>query len=91
MAREILHNLSMRVLTRRNFITTVGIPLLGAIKGRARAKDVAAIVTLYTHNSHADVIVSRIVQGFNLDGNPPFPNLKLVSLYMDQVAPKDMG
>jgi hypothetical protein len=57
----------------------------------SRPKNVAAIVTVYTHNSHADVIVSRILEGFNLDNQPPFPNLKLASLFMDQVGPKDKG
>jgi hypothetical protein len=53
------------------------------------AKKVAAIVTVYTHNSHADVIVSRLLQGFNLDNKDPRPNLKLVSLFTDQVPEGD--
>jgi len=77
---------------RRDFLHTLGLGFLAAPDIRnAPAKKVAAIVTVYTHNSHADVIVSRIMEGFNLQGEPPFPNLKVVSLYMDQLAPKDKG
>src|SRR5436190_3378904 len=81
----------MRVLNRRNFVATVAGPLIATIKRAARPKNVAAIVTIYTHNSHADVIVSKILQGFNLDNQPPYPALKLVSLYTDQTAPTDIG
>src|SRR5689334_6176642 len=51
-------------------------------------KNVAAIVTVYTHNSHADVIVSRLLQTDTLDGKGKDSPLKLVSLYTDQI-PKD--
>lgn len=57
----------------------------------ARAKRVAAIVTEYRHNSHADVIVSRLLQGYNLDFKPPFPRLQLASLYTDQVPESDLS
>lgn len=78
--------------TRRNFLRTVGLALAAAPKLRtASPKTVAAITTVYTYNSHADVIVGRLLEGFNLDGKAPFPNLKLASLYLDQIAPKDKG
>lgn len=55
----------------------------------APPKRIAAIVTEYRYNSHADVIVGRLVQGFMLNEKGPYPNLKLVSLYTDQVPPID--
>ena len=52
-------------------------------------KRIAAIVTEYRHNSHADVIVGRLVESHTLDGKGEFPNLKLVSLYTDQMPASD--
>ena len=48
------------------------------------AKNIAAIVTVYHHNSHADVILSRLLQTDTLDGKGKDSPLKLVSLYTDQ-------
>ena len=39
-------------------------------------KKVAAVVTEYRRHSHADVIVSKILEGFDHQGGPG-PNLQL--------------
>ncbi|HJT32052.1 MAG TPA: hypothetical protein VJ783_08345 [Pirellulales bacterium] len=52
-------------------------------------KNIAAVVTAYFHNSHADVIVSRLLEGYTLDGKGPRPALRLVSLYTDQTPAND--
>jgi hypothetical protein len=52
-------------------------------------KRIAAVVTEYRHNSHADVIVSRLLLTHTLDEKGEQPNLKLVSLYTDQVPESD--
>ena len=46
-------------------------------------KPVAVIVTVYFRNSHADVIVGKILEGLNYDGKD-LPGLQLVSMYVDQ-------
>ena len=51
---------------------------------------VAGVVTVYRKNSHADVILGKILNGFDQQGGPG-PNLKLVSLYVDQSPPNDLG
>lgn len=56
-----------------------------------RIPRVAAVVTAYYHNSHADVIVSRLLQTDTLDGKGRRPKLKLVSLYTDQVPENDIS
>ena len=53
--------------------------------------EVAAVVTAYYHNSHADVIVSRLLQSMTLDGKGECPSLKLVSLYVDQPQSSAVG
>ncbi len=52
---------------------------------------IAAVVTAYHHNAHADVIVSRLMQTNTLDGKGERPKLKLVSLYTDQVPESDIS
>lgn len=68
---------------------------LGTIAGAAAAtgvardqagletKSVAAVVTIYSPNSHADVILTKILQGWAHDGGPG-PALRLASVYIDQ-------
>ncbi len=54
-------------------------------------KRVAAVVTVYHHNSHADVIVSRLLLTDMLDGTGRDSPLKLVSLYTDQRPASDIS
>lgn len=56
-----------------------------------RTKNVAAIVTVYYHNSHADIIVSRLLQTDTLDGKGKDSPLRLVSLYTDQKPANDIS
>jgi hypothetical protein len=53
-------------------------------------KPVAAVVTVYTRHSHADVIVGKILEGPNYDGKNLY-NLKLASLYVDQFPAGDLS
>src|SRR5258708_1979667 len=53
-------------------------------------KNVAAIVTEYRKWSHADVILTKILKGYNLDGGEG-PNLQLRSLYVDQFPENEMS
>ena len=57
----------------------------------AAVKTIAAIVTVYNHNSHADLIVSRLLQTDTLDGKGNESPLKLASLYTDQKPEKDIS
>lgn len=53
-------------------------------------KLVAGIATVYHHNSHADVIFGKILEGWKQDGGPG-PALKLASMYIDQFPDRDIA
>jgi hypothetical protein len=87
----------MNPITRRQFGVQAG-ALLGSAALLSAAQPepkrerlpVAAIVTEYRRNSHADVIVGKILEGFNQDGGAG-PALRLVSLFTDQVPKNDLS
>jgi len=63
----------------------------GLTLAQEKVPRVAVVTTVWRHNSHADVIGSRLVQGNTLDGKGEFPKLKLVSAYVDQFPANDMS
>jgi hypothetical protein len=71
-------------------LLSLGISIQAA-DASAPQKHVAAIVTVYRHNSHADIIVSRLLQTDTLDGKGKDSPLKLVSLYTDQRPSDDIS
>ena len=89
----------MNTITRRAFGKQVGAllaggagaGLLGAAPQEKRERlPVAAVVTEYRRNSHADVIVGKILEGFSQDGGAG-PSLRLAALYTDQVPKSDLS
>ncbi|MFE5317600.1 hypothetical protein ACFQ88_02710 [Paenibacillus sp. NPDC056579] len=56
------------------------------MSGPARRKQVAAIVTEYRSDSHAEVILGRLLGQFGYH-----PQIDVASLYLDQVPANDMG
>ncbi len=55
----------------------------------APPRRVAGITTVYYHNAHADMFLSRLLTGYTLDNKGPLPPLKLASLYVDQFPDND--
>jgi hypothetical protein len=55
------------------------------------AKRVAALVTVYRHNSHAEMIAGRLLRTDTLDDKGNQSPLKLVSLYTDQRPTNDVS
>lgn len=62
----------------------------GGAEGNIPRKRVAAVVTEYRHNSHADVILTKILEGWKHDGGPG-PQLELAGAYFDQFPEADMA
>src|SRR5438105_4313457 len=90
---SILHHPPALPLSRREALLCAGglLTLPGVRELGRRPKRVAGIATVYTHNSHADVILSRLLQGENLDFRSRRPDLELVSLYVDQFPTNDLS
>ena len=57
----------------------------------APARKVAALVTVYRHNSHAELIAGRLLRTDTLDDKGNHSPLKLVSLYTDQRPTNDVS
>src|SRR2546425_9518940 len=76
-------------------LAAVALPLVPASAAEPAstllARNIAAIVTVYHHNSHADLIVSRLLQTDTLDGKGKDSPLKLASLYTDQKPEQDIS
>ena len=52
---------------------------------------VAAVVTTFFPNSHADVLVSKFLRGFPTDEGLITPRTQIASLYIDQIHSRDIG
>lgn len=52
---------------------------------------IAAIITEYWSANHADVIISKFVDGYVLNGRTYKPTVDIVSMFIDQFPANDMG
>jgi hypothetical protein len=85
-------------LTRRDWLAGAaavacgGFPhgLLAAPATQTKPKSVAAVLTIYNIKSHSDVLLGKILEGWQQDGGPG-PALKLASLYVDQFPDSDVS
>jgi hypothetical protein len=78
------HNISRRHLLK-------AAPALAWVARADAKKRIAAIITEYRLNSHADVIVGRLIEGYEYDGKRREPAVQVVSMYTDQVPSNDMS
>ena len=86
------------ITNRRAFLGGSLAAVVGATLARqsiafAQAREklpVAGITTTYGPNTHADVILTKILKGYKHDGGEG-PNLKLTSVFVDQQHPKDIS
>ena len=71
-------------------LSATAVPSRARGEGPDSPKTIAAAVTEYRKNSHADVILGKILEGWKQDGGAG-PNLKLASLYVDQFPESDLA
>src|SRR5688572_11817287 len=81
----------MAALDRRSFLVTAASAAVSSSAAADAPRKIAAIVTEYRPNSHADVIVGKYLEGFNQDEGPPYPRSKIVSLFTEQIPKTDMS
>ncbi len=86
-------------INRRSFVFTScatclhSSGFLSTVRGETDSKEskkVAAVVTVYRTNSHADVLIGKILEGWKQDGGVG-PSLKVVSMYVDQTGSDDLS
>src|SRR5690242_12750599 len=77
--------------TRREFLAASAVAPLAAAAQTTPPRRIAAVVTEYRHDSHADVIVGKYLEGFRQNGQPPAPRSRVVSMYTAQVPKNDMS
>lgn len=84
--RQVLRSLPAALLAPRLTRLASAAPTSAAIE----PKRVAAIATVYRPNSHADVILTKILEGWKHDGGPG-PKMQIAGIYLDQFPDDDMG
>lgn len=67
-----------------------GWPAAAAEARATKPKSVAAIITEYRPGSHADVLIGKILEGWQQDGGPG-PALQLASMYVEQFPNSDLA
>ncbi|HZT30659.1 MAG TPA: hypothetical protein VFA33_12280 [Bryobacteraceae bacterium] len=77
-------------MTRRRVLSLpAAVPLARGQSGRRPR--VACILNAYFPNSHADVFMSRLLEGYRLNGESHRPRLEVASFYVDQFPVNDMA
>jgi hypothetical protein len=80
-------------MNRREFLSAAAAAAIpsGTQARAAEPKKIAAVITVYRPNSHADVIVGKYLEGYNQDGQAPRPESRVVAMYVAQTPEKDMS
>ena len=75
-------------MRRREFLQ---LPAAAALPDAGQRKKIAALTTTYHVRSHADDIITRFLEGYWINDQYYASPCDIVSLYLDQVHPADVG
>jgi hypothetical protein len=78
-------------LSRRSLFSLPAAATLAQPQPPAAQPKVACVLNVYFPNSHADVFLSRLLEGYRLNGVSHRPRLHTVSFYVDQFPHNDMA
>jgi hypothetical protein len=73
-------------MDRRTFLITGA----AAVASSRRAK-IAAVITVYYRNSHADVFIGNMLRGYYWEGKRRDSGLKIAAMYLAQTPSSDIG
>ena len=79
------------VLGNDGNITSITEQLSRALAGQDGIKKVAFITHIYRNSAHADVIGTKLFLGIPTDDGMVAPQIKIVSVYIEQVGSNDTG
>ncbi len=84
------------MMNRREILAGgLGVAAAAQTSAQSSKKKVAAVVTMYTNdgrlNTHANVIIGRLLDGYSPNGVFTEPRTRIVSMYTDQVPPADLS
>ncbi len=92
------HHVSRRQFVVRSAAGLAGAGLLGfhelprsAAADAARPIRVAAVLTTFTHRSHAHVILENFLTPYLFNGQVTQPGMQVVGMYVDQIGDDDMA
>lgn len=88
--RELIKRLAATSVAGATGVSNIAQQLANAADKKRKKLPIAAVVTTYHNNSHADVIVGKVLEGYKQDGGDG-PDLKIASLFTDQVPSNDMS
>src|SRR5688572_27552196 len=78
-------------MNRREFLGTTPAVLLAQPALAQQRKKIAALSTTYHVRSHSDNFITRFLEGYWINEKYYSPPADVVSLYMDQIHPADIG
>jgi hypothetical protein len=84
------------MMNRRQILAGgIGAAAASQTSAQPSKKTVAAVVTMYTNdgrlNTHANVIIGRLLDGYSPNGVFTEPRTRVVSMYTDQCPPADLS